>query len=248
MHKTTLTLLLVCGLSLQACSKTEHATTAAASQAQTEATPPSGIPLSEVGKMAIESNGKAALQQLLDQESPNTYTVTSVNNVKFINQDQNNKGLYNYTWNIRFKENATQNTLGCDHTDVLWDSDKNEVGAGLKNECMNVLEEAQNAPSNTAQNTSAGTAQTSPIRISLEPDVGQPDYYTNVNIQSTVDQLNFYGLSVNRGNCQVMSDFKPNTYKILHFGSVLKLGARCRRDKIIELTVTTDQGNWTFNP
>lgn len=139
-------------------------------------------------------------------------------------------------------------TLGCDDTDVTWDSDKNEVGVGLKGECMNVLEEAQNAPSNTAQNTSAGTAQTSPIRISLEPDVGQPDYYTNVNIQSTVDQLNFYGLSVNRGNCQVMSDFKPNTYKILHFGSVLKLGARCRRDKIIELTVTTDQGNWTFNP
>lgn len=248
MHKTTLTLLLLSALSLQACSKTEHATTAAASQAQTEATPPSGIPLSEVGKMAIESNGKAALQQLLDQDSPNTYTVSSIDHIKFIAKDPNNKGLYSYTWSIRFKENATQNTLGCDDTDVTWDSDKNEVGVGLKGECMNVLEEAQNSPSNTAQNTSAGVAQTSPIRISLEPDVGQPDYYTNVNIQSTVDKLNFYGLSVNRGNCQVMSDFKPNTYKILHFGSVLKLGARCRRDKIIELTVTTDQGNWTFNP
>jgi hypothetical protein len=86
MHKTTLTLLLLSALSLQACSKTEHATTAAASQAQTEATPPSGIPLSEVGKMAIESNGKAALQQLLDQKLqtpiPSLQSITSSSSIK----------------------------------------------------------------------------------------------------------------------------------------------------------------------
>lgn len=248
MNKTQLALLLMCGLSLQACSKTEHAKTTAASQVQTEATPPSGIPVSEVGKMAIESNGKAALQQVLDQDSPNAYTVISVDHVKFINQDKNNKGLYNYTWNIRFKENATQNTLGCDDTDVIWDSDKNEVGAGIKNECMNVLQEAQNTSANNAQQTSAGAAQGSPVRISLEPDVGQPNYFTNVNVQSTVDRLAVYGISVNRGNCQMLSDMKPNTHAVLSFGGVLKMGTRCRQNKIIEVTVATDQGNWTFNP
>lgn len=63
-----------------------------------------------------------------------------------------------------------------------------------------------------------------------------------VEVQSTTDLITINDIKVNRGNCEVKY-FKPST---LRFGESRRYQIRCDADKVLEVTVKSDQGSGTF--
>jgi hypothetical protein len=235
MNKKILIALLMTGLTLQGCTKQEAAT-AETTQKVKEETPTSGIPISDLGRKDIESNGAKELQKMLDGEFPNTYTVASTDQVKFLHKEDN--GYYTYQWNIRFKENSTGNLLGCDGSEVSWDNENTQISPTLKGDCFTVIEEAQNQ--------AQAIPETAPVKIALERNPSH-DFMSKVRVQAVVDQVTVYNVTLNRGNCPLYENLNPEAPKKIGFGNSLVVDAKCNKDNIIEVVVSTDQGDWTFN-
>jgi hypothetical protein len=70
-------------------------------------------------------------------------------------------------------------------------------------------------------------------------------YYSYIHIQSTVDQISINRVSINRGNCPISFWVYKNPN--LKFGQEMKAVLRCDMEQVREVTVETDQGEFTFN-
>lgn len=70
-------------------------------------------------------------------------------------------------------------------------------------------------------------------------------YYNYIHIQSTVDQVRINRVSINRGNCPISFGVYQNPN--LKFGQVMKAVLGCDMEQVREVTVDTDQGEFTFN-
>lgn len=153
------------------------------SQQKSEPTPPSGIKHSELGVMAIESYAQHELQKILDSEFPNAYTALPILNSQYLHQ--NDEGHYLYSSSLRFKENNSGQILGCDQSDVSWNSDTNEIGIGLQGHCFNPINDQRT--DSELESTSMIPA-TSPIQIRIEPNPAH-DFMSIIKIQSVVDEV-----------------------------------------------------------
>lgn len=235
--KIIITLLTAC--LLQACTKNESAEKATLSTAKTESvkTIAPDPKLIEQGKKSIEAQGMLELESALGRESPkaNTYSVLMAEPVQFVRQEDN--GVFVYTWNVRFQNNATQDVFGCDQSEVTWNKDGDEVVANLTDACFNVLVKGQQAEPTTSQ--------TSPIKIKIESNPSH-DFMSIIQIQSVVDQVHILNVTLNRGNCPLYEKFKPEAPRTLVFGNTTLVDANCNKNKIMEVVVSTDQGDWKF--
>lgn len=96
--------------------------------------------------------------------------------------------------------------------------------------------------------------QSAPVSVNINFDEnpayeyqGQyaPMFYSHIHIQSTVDQVRINRVSINRGNCPISFWVYKNPN--LKFGQEMKAVLRCDMEQVREVTVDTDQGEFTFN-
>ena len=67
-----------------------------------------------------------------------------------------------------------------------------------------------------------------------------------LKIQSVVDEVTIQDVHLNRGNCPLYA--KMNSPRKATFGNWISVDANCNKNKIIEVTISTDQGDWIFKP
>ncbi|SEL24089.1 hypothetical protein [Acinetobacter sp. DSM 11652] len=233
--------LIVC-LALFGCQQKDTTNDQVDTQAQqnSEPTPPSGIKHSKLGIMAIESYAQAELQTLLDSEFANTYTALPLLNVQYLRRDD--QGLYLYSSSLRFKENSSGQILGCDQSEISWNIDTNDIGIGLQGSCFNAVDDQTEY---SGDHSSQTIPKESPIKISLEPNPAH-NFMSILKIQSVVDEVTVQDVHLNRGNCPLYA--KMNSPRKVTFGNWISVDANCNKNKIIEVTISTDQGDWIFKP
>ncbi|WP_332605179.1 hypothetical protein [Acinetobacter sp. ESBL14] len=236
-------LVLLAGCLMQACTKNETTEKVSSDSAQTEAVKANTSDSQQFidqGKKDIATYGKETLQYLLDQKYPDRYTAFSVDNVRFLRQQS--EELFIYTWNIRFLDNQSDDVYGCDSQQLSWSKRTTDIESTLNEECFNIIERG-NTP--TSQNeTVSTTPATSPIKITVEQN---PHYsfIAMIKIQSLVDDVSISNITVNRGNCPLLQ--KISNPRRLGFGQTTSVDTNnCGKDKIIEVVVSTDQGDWKF--
>ncbi|MCS4297510.1 MULTISPECIES: hypothetical protein [Acinetobacter] len=239
--KIILTLLTAC--LMQACTKNESTEKASSNTAQTEAVKANtsdSQKFIDQGKNDIATYGKETLQYLLDQKYPDRYTAFSVDNVKFLRQQS--EDLFLYTWNIRFLDNQSDDVYGCDSQQLSWNKQTSDIESTLNETCFNVLKRA-NTPASQNETTSTIPA-TAPVKIALEQNPHH-SFITMIKVQSLVDDVSISNVTVNRGNCPLLQKIeKPRQ---LSFGQTTSVDtSNCGREKIIEVVVSTNQGDWKF--
>lgn len=100
---------------------------------------------------------------------------------------------------------------------------------------------------------SACSSQSAPIAVNLEVKENPAHQYFSyesmyqsiIEIQSTVDQVQVNKVLINRGNCPISYWLYKNPN--LKFGYAMQAVLSCDMDQIREVTVETDQGEFTFN-
>lgn len=228
---------------MQACTKNESTEKASSNTAQTEAVKANtsdSQKFIDQGKNDIATYGKETLQYLLDQKYPDRYTAFSVDNVKFLRQQS--EDLFLYTWNIRFLDNQSDDVYGCDSQQLSWNKQTSDIESTLNETCFNVLKRA-NTPASQNETTSTIPA-TAPVKIALEQNPHH-SFITMIKVQSLVDDVSISNVTVNRGNCPLLQKIeKPRQ---LSFGQTTSVDtSNCGREKIIEVVVSTNQGDWKF--
>jgi len=93
------------------------------------------------------------------------------------------------------------------------------------------------------------TPEQAPIRIELKLNSAYAEYgLGKIEVQATTDQVTINQVILNRGQCSAID----NSIKMpitLSFGRTYTgYINNCSLDKIIEVQVNTNLGNWTFNP
>ena len=239
--KIIITLLAAC--LMQACTKNESTENASSNSAQTEAinaNTSDSQKFIDQGKNDIATYGKETLQYLLDQKYPDRYTAFSVDNVKFLRQQS--EDLFLYTWNIRFLDNQSDDVFGCDSQQLSWNKQTTDIESTLNDECFNIIERG-NTPASQNETTTTIPA-TSPVKIALEQNPHH-SFITMIKVQSLVDDVSISNVTVNRGNCPLLQ--KINNPIRLGFGQMMSVDtSNCGRNKIIEVVLSTNQGEWKF--
>lgn len=226
------------GCLMQACTKNESPENTIAT-AKTEAvkTYSPDPQIIKKGEDDIATYGEETLQYLLDQEYPDRYTVLSVDNIKFMHQESN--GLFTYTWNVRFIDNQSEDVLGCDDHELSWNKQTTDIEPTLNQACFTILEHGH-IPNETVSTIPT----TSPVKITVETNPYH-SYISMIKIQSVVDDVSITNVTVNRGNCPLLQQI--STPRRLGFGQTTAVDtSNCGREKIIEVIVSTDQGDWKF--
>lgn len=229
---------LLAGCLMQACTKNEVTDTTKADTVK--ANTPDSQQFIDQGESDIATHGREVLQHLLDQKYPDRYTAFTVDNVRFLRQQS--EDLFLYTWNIRFLDNDVDDVYGCDNQQLSWNKQTTDIESTLNDECFNIIERGN--PPTTANKTASTIPATSPIKIALEQNPHH-SFITMIKIQSLVDEVSILNVTVNRGNCPLLT--KINKPKHLGFGQITAVDtSNCGREKIIEVVVSTDQGDWKF--
>lgn len=240
-NKIIITLLVSC--LIQACTKNESTDKAASNTAQTEtakANTTDSQQFIEQGKSDITTYGKETLQYLLDQKSPDSYTAFTVDNVRFLRQQS--EDLFLYTWNIRFLDNHSDDIYGCDNQQLSWNKKTKDIESTLNDECFNILERSNH--SQNQNETTSNIPETSPVKVVVEENPHH-SFMSIIKVQSLVDDVSVSNVTVNRGNCPLYQ--KITTPRRLGFGQTMSVDTNnCGRAKIIEIVVSTDQGDWKF--
>ncbi|MFV5613214.1 hypothetical protein VXQ97_00605 [Acinetobacter baumannii] len=240
-NKIIITLLVSC--LMQACTKNESTEKASSNTAQTEAVKPNSTDSQqfiEQGKNDIATYGKETLQYLLDQKSPDSYTAFTVDNVRFLRQQS--PDLFLYTWNIRFLDNNSDDVYGCDNQQLSWNKKTKDIESTLNDECFNIIERSNH--SQNQNETASNVPETSPVKVVVEENPYH-SFMSIIKVQSLVDDVSVSNVTVNRGNCPLYQ--KITTPRRLGFGQTMSVDTNnCGRAKIIEIVVSTDQGDWKF--
>lgn len=238
-NKIIITLLVSC--LMQACTKNESTDKVASNTAQTEtakANTTDSQQFIEQGKSDITTYGKETLQYLLDQKSSDSYTAFTVDNVRFLRQQS--EDLFLYTWNIRFLDNHSDDIYGCDNQQLSWNKKTKDIESTLNDECFNILERSNHSQNQIASNV----PETSPVKVVVEENPHHT-FMSIIKVQSLVDDVSVSNVTVNRGNCSLYQ--KITTPRRLGFGQTMSVDTNnCGRNKIIEIVVSTDQGDWKF--
>ncbi|CAA0185946.1 hypothetical protein [Acinetobacter baumannii] len=240
-NKIIITLLVSC--LMQACTKNESTDKASSNTAQTEAAKANSTDSQqfiEQGKNDIATYGKETLQYLLDQKYSDNYIAFTVDNVRFLRQ--HSPDLFLYTWNIRFLDNQSDDVYGCDNQQLSWNKKTKDIESTLNDECFNIIEHGNHSqkPDETASNV----PETSPVKVLVEENPSH-SFMSIIKVQSLVDDVTVSNVTVNRGNCPLYQ--KITTPRRLGFGQTMSVDTNnCGRAKIIEIVVSTDQGDWKF--
>lgn len=243
-YKIIIALFVTC-LSLQGCTKKEITERLEAIQSNFETKVNPDTQIIEQGQKALENNGLDAFQMELNRNAPNghTYIALSADQIKFLGKETN--GLFTYTWKLRFQETATENIMGCDSDKVSWNKDNNEIIVSLASHCFNVLKQGNLTPTETETETETSEiSETSPLRLVNIDAMTSVDDMSIVNLQSTADVVTINNVVINRGNCALLENIFPLQVR---FGGVIPIRNKCHKNKIIEVLVSTDQGDWTFS-
>ena len=239
--KIILTLLTAC--LMQACTKNESTEKTSSNTAQAEAVKANtsdSQKFIDQGESHIETYGRGHLQYMLDQKYPDRYTALTADNVRFLRQQS--EDLFLYTWNIRFLDNQVDDVYGCDNQQLSWNKRTSDIESTLNDVCFNILERA-NTPASQNETTST-IPETAPIKIALEQNPHH-SFISMIKIQSLVDNVSISNVTVNRGNCPLLQ--KIGTPRQLSFGQTTSVDtSNCGREKIIEVVVSTNQGDWKF--
>ncbi|HFX6391197.1 hypothetical protein RKQ54_15435 [Acinetobacter baumannii] len=240
-NKIIITLLVSC--LMQACTKNESTDKATSNTAQTKAVKANTTDSQqfiEQGKNDIATYGKETLQYLLDQKSTDSYTAFTVDNVRFLRQQS--PDLFLYTWNIRFLDNNSDDVYGCDNQQLSWNKKTKDIESTLNDECFNILERSNH--SQNQNETTSNIPETSPVKVVVEENPHH-SFMSIIKVQSLVDDVSVSNVTVNRGNCPLYQ--KITTPRRLGFGQTMSVDTNnCGRAKIIEIVVSTDQGDWKF--
>ena len=146
---------------------------------------------------------------------------------------------------LKSKFSVSQNTgqiLGCDQSEISWNIDTNDIGIGLQGSCFNAVDDQTEY---SGDHSSQTIPKESPIKISLEPNPAH-NFMSILKIQSVVDEVTIQDVHLNRGNCPLYA--KMNSPRKATFGNWISVDANCNKNKIIEVTISTDQGDWIFKP
>ncbi len=237
--KIIVTLMAAC--LMQACTKNESTEKVSSNRAQTEAinaNTSDSQKFIDQGKNDIATYGKETLQYLLDQKYPDRYTAFSVDNVKFLRQQS--EDLFLYTWNIRFLDNQSDDVYGCDSQQLSWNKKTSDIESALNETCFNIIERSNHSQNQIASNV----PETSPVKVVVEENPYHT-FMSIIKVQSLVDDVSVSNVTVNRGNCPLYQ--KITTPRRLGFGQTMSVDTNnCGRNKIIEIVVSTDQGDWKF--
>lgn len=86
-----------------------------------------------------------------------------------------------------------------------------------------------------------------PVRIDLQLNPAWAEYGLGmINVQSTTDQVMIEKVILNRGQCSAIDNSSPMPVT-LGFGHTYRgYINNCSLDKIIEIQINTNLGNWTF--
>lgn len=80
------------------------------------------------------------------------------------------------------------------------------------------------------------------LQVKMKP---HHSFITMIKVQSLVDDVSISNVLVNRGNCPLLQ--KINNPIRLGFGQMMSVDtSNCGRNKIIEVVVSTNQGDWKF--
>ncbi|WP_065357251.1 hypothetical protein [Kluyvera georgiana] len=103
-----------------------------------------------------------------------------------------------------------------------------------------------NAPSTNTQVDKQQQNNPDPSQPVIKANITSGDFGTNhINIFSVTDQVTITGLVVNRGNCESMVLGRTNTPTLKYGESAgFTVNGQCN---IMEFTVNTSMGNYTFN-
>ncbi|ENW96011.1 hypothetical protein [Acinetobacter sp. NIPH 298] len=237
MNKKIIVTLLV-GCLMQACSKNESSDTTKTEAVNANTS--DSQQFIDQGKSDIATYGKGTLQYLLDQKYPDRYTAFTVDNVRFLRQQS--EDLFLYTWNIRFLDNHVDDVYGCDNQQLSWNKQSSNIESTLNEVCFNIIERDNN--SENPNNTPSTIPTTAPVKIALEQNPLH-SFISMIKVQSLVDDVSISNVTVNRGNCPLIQ--KINTPIRLGFGQMMSVDtSNCGRNKIIEVVVSTNQGDWKF--
>ena len=97
-----------------------------------------------------------------------------------------------------------------------------------------------------------GGVDKAPIEVSITEQYNK-FLYRNIkylNITSLVDSIKITNIIPNKGNCKVGGVLDKNGVKInktLSYGQTWDYIPLSNCDKILEVKIETDQGNWTFS-
>ena len=101
--------------------------------------------------------------------------------------------------------------------------------------------------------SACGLNQPAPITVNIEVKENPAHQYFSyasmyqsiIEIQSTVDQVQVNRVLINRGNCPISHWRQKNPN--LKFGNAMQAVLSCDMEQVREVTVDTDQGEFTFN-
>lgn len=101
-------------------------------------------------------------------------------------------------------------------------------------------------------NNDSSSSDKAPVELSFSTEEAPNEYYpfpyvSYLNIQSVVDHVSIFHVSINRGNCSVSSWLGNNGSSYLKFGQSRQASLRCQDTQVKEVVVDTDQGSYTFN-
>ncbi|WP_151813862.1 hypothetical protein [Acinetobacter ursingii] len=72
-----------------------------------------------------------------------------------------------------------------------------------------------------------------------------PFSLSTIRVQATIDQVTVQQVTVNRGQCPVAYWMQGNPH--LKFGQEVKGVLRCDANQVLQVDVTTDQGEFSFS-
>lgn len=104
----------------------------------------------------------------------------------------------------------------------------------------------------SSDDNDSSASDKAPVELSFSTDEAPNEYYpfpyiSYLNIQSVVDHVSIFHVSINRGNCAIYYWYGNNRSSNLKFGQSRRASLNCQDTQVKEVVVDTDQGSYTFN-
>lgn len=86
-----------------------------------------------------------------------------------------------------------------------------------------------------------------PVRFELKPNPAWAEYGLGmIEVQAVVDQVTIEKIILNRGQCSAIDNARPMPVSLKFGRTYTGYINNCAFDKIIEVQIQTNLGNWTF--
>lgn len=100
--------------------------------------------------------------------------------------------------------------------------------------------------------TACSASPKAPVELSFSTEPAPNNYYTfpyvsYLNVQAVADAVHVKKIIVNKGNCPIYAWSGNGRNPHLKFGQSLQASLKCQDTQVKEVTVETDQGDFTFN-